>query len=187
MGVGVRSLRALLATAFCVLALDGHAQQRLERDRPAMGGGGHGYFSAPAYNRGGPQGYRPGGFQGYPGGRYSYPQPQPRYGPPQRFGPPQPAPNYPPYGGEYRERAPAMGGQWRAQEDFLRQGVRQGQLAPLGRVIQNIRRVTPGRQLDAGLEYQGPRLVYRVRWMTAQGRRVDYYVDAATGAILPER
>ncbi|HEY1414431.1 MAG TPA: PepSY domain-containing protein [Caulobacteraceae bacterium] len=80
-----------------------------------------------------------------------------------------------------------MGGRWRNQEDFLRQGVRQGQLAPLGRVIENIRRVTPGRQLDAGLEYMGPRLVYRVRWMTAQGRRMDYYVDATTGAILPGR
>jgi uncharacterized membrane protein YkoI len=57
----------------------------------------------------------------------------------------------------------------------------------LGRVIANIRGHTPGRQLDAGLEQLGPRLVYRVRWMTAQGRRVDYIVDAATGAIVSER
>jgi uncharacterized membrane protein YkoI len=65
--------------------------------------------------------------------------------------------------------------------------VRQGQLAPLGRVIGAIRQRTPGRQLDAGLEYQGPRLVYRVRWMTESGRRVDYIVDAATGAIMSGR
>jgi uncharacterized membrane protein YkoI len=62
--------------------------------------------------------------------------------------------------------------------------VRQGQLAPLGRVIDNIQHITPGRQLDSGLEYMGPRLVYRVRWMTARGRRVDYFVDAASGAII---
>lgn len=158
----------------------------------------HGNYSAPAYGRGG-QAYRP-GFQGYPGGRYppaNDPQRFPganepsRYPPanyPQRY-PPRysPGPAYPPSDGGGRERGQAMGGQWRNQEDFLRQGVRQGQLAPLGRVIDNIRRVTPGRQLDAGLEYMGPRLVYRVRWMTAQGRRLDYYVDATTGAIIPDR
>jgi uncharacterized membrane protein YkoI len=76
---------------------------------------------------------------------------------------------------------------WRQQQEFLRQGVRQGQLAPLGRVIANIRQMTPGRQLDTGIEYLGPRMVYRVRWVTAQGRRVDYIVDAATGAILAGR
>ncbi len=140
-------------------------------------GGGHGFFVAPAFERGG-QGFRP-GFQGYPGG-HNVPAPYP----PQHY---PPAPNYPGYGAPYRGPAPAMGDQWRNQEEFLRQGVRQGQLAPLGQVIQNIRRATPGRQLDAGLEYMGPRLVYRVRWMTAQGRRVDYYVDAATGAMLPGR
>jgi len=37
---------------------------------------------------------------------------------------------------------------------------------PLGRVIEQVRFRTPGRQLDAGLEYQGERPIYRVRWMT---------------------
>jgi uncharacterized membrane protein YkoI len=102
----------------------------------------------------------------------------------QRYGAP------PPYGGGYAPSyggSPAFGGQWRDQQDFLREGVRQGQLAPLGRVIGAIRQHTPGRQLDAGLEYQGARLVYRVRWMTENGRRVDYIVDAATGAIVSGR
>lgn len=174
MRVRMKGLRAMLATAVAAVAFCGHAQQRLERDHAPMGGG-RGFFGAPSFPRGG-QGERP-GFQGPPAGRYGPPgYPAPHYGPPT---------GYPPYGGPYR--APAMGGEWRNQENFLRQGVRQGQLAPLGRVIENIRRVTPGRQLDAGLEYIGPRLVYRVRWMTAQGRRVDYYVDAATGAMLPGR
>jgi uncharacterized membrane protein YkoI len=73
------------------------------------------------------------------------------------------------------------------QQDAVRQAVRQGQMAPLGRVIDNIERREPGRQLDTGIEYYGPRQVYRVRWLTARGRRVDYFVDAATGQILGER
>ncbi|MHB8529747.1 MAG: PepSY domain-containing protein [Caulobacteraceae bacterium] len=65
--------------------------------------------------------------------------------------------------------------------------MRGGRLAPLGRVIEGIGRRSPGRQLDAGLEYEGGRPVYRVRWMTDRGRRIDYIVDAATGRILGAR
>jgi uncharacterized membrane protein YkoI len=53
-------------------------------------------------------------------------------------------------------------------------------------VIAGIRGRSPGRQLDAGIEYRNGRPVYRVRWMTNQGRRIDYIVDAASGAILSE-
>jgi len=90
--------------------------------------------------------------------------------------PPRPA--HPPH------RPNSLGADWRLQQDEVRQGVRQRQLMPLGRVISQIGRRTPGRQLDTGLEYQGARPVYRVRWMTRDGRRVDYLIDAATGAIL---
>ena len=56
---------------------------------------------------------------------------------------------------------------------------------PLAQVIETIRRLTPGRQLDAGLEAgAGGREVYRVRWAAADGRRIDYLVDAKTGAVL---
>jgi uncharacterized membrane protein YkoI len=65
--------------------------------------------------------------------------------------------------------------------------VRQGQFAPLSRVIEGLQRRTPGRQLDTGIEYDGGRPVYRVRWLTSRGRRVDFLVDAATGNILGER
>ena len=78
----------------------------------------------------------------------------------------------------------SLGADWRLQQDEARQGVRQHQLVPLGRVIAQIGQRTPGRQLDTGLEYQDGRAVYRVRWMTRDGRRVDYLIDAATGAIL---
>jgi uncharacterized membrane protein YkoI len=57
-------------------------------------------------------------------------------------------------------------------------------LASLAHIIEEIHRRTPGRQLDANLEQQGARQVYRVRWMTNDGRRIDYIVDAVTGAIL---
>jgi uncharacterized membrane protein YkoI len=78
----------------------------------------------------------------------------------------------------------SLGADWRLQQDEARQGVRDHHLMPLGRVIEQIRARTPGRQLDAGLEYQGERPIYRVRWMTKDGRRIDYLIDAVTGAIL---
>ena len=101
---------------------------------------------------------------------------------------PQPGamrPGYP--GGGPAARGPnSLGADWRDQQDEARFGVREGRLAPLGRVIDGIGRRTPGRQLDSGIEYMGGRAVYRVRWMTHDGRRIDYLVDAATGTIMGE-
>ena len=77
----------------------------------------------------------------------------------------------------------SLGADWGGQQDEVRAGVRQGRFVPLERVIAEIRRMTPGRQLDAGLEQWDGRAVYRVRW-DANGRRIDYIVDAQTGAIL---
>ncbi|HEY7899646.1 MAG TPA: PepSY domain-containing protein, partial [Caulobacteraceae bacterium] len=143
-------------------------------------------FNRPADLRGGqrfqPQRFAPGAR--YEPQRFSAPtrfMPQPYA--PQRFAPP-PRYGQPPY---RSDPAPSPAGRWRDQEEFVRRGVREGQLAPLGQVIGAIRQLNPGRQLDAGLEYMGPRLVYRVRWMTANGRRVDYFVDAASGAIISGR
>ncbi|MDR3513233.1 MAG: PepSY domain-containing protein [Caulobacteraceae bacterium] len=78
----------------------------------------------------------------------------------------------------------SLGADWGAQQDEARAGVRQGRYVPLARVIEEIRRRTPGQQLDAGLEQAQGRPVYRVRWAAANGRRIDYIVDARTGAIL---
>jgi uncharacterized membrane protein YkoI len=87
---------------------------------------------------------------------------------------------------EYSGFGPAnsLGAGWRQQQDEARLGVRRGAMAPLGRIIDGIGRRAPGRPLDAGIEYQDGRAVYRVRWITDRGRRIDYIVDAATGAIL---
>ena len=78
----------------------------------------------------------------------------------------------------------SLGADWRQQQDEAREGVQRGHLVPLGVVIEQIRRRTPGRPLDAGSETQGNRPVYRVRWITTDGRRIDYIIDATSGAIL---
>ncbi len=80
--------------------------------------------------------------------------------------------------------ADSLGADYGLQQDDARAAVKQGRFVPLGRVIAEIRRRTPGRQLDAGLEQSGSRTVYRVRWATNDGRRIDYIVDAQSGAIL---
>ncbi|HXQ14925.1 MAG TPA: PepSY domain-containing protein [Caulobacteraceae bacterium] len=92
--------------------------------------------------------------------------------------------NKPPPSVQPRPHPNSLGADWRLQQDEARQGVREHHLMPLGRVIEQVRMRTPGRQLDAGLEYQGERPIYRVRWMTRDGRRIDYLIDAATGVIL---
>ena len=45
----------------------------------------------------------------------------------------------------------------------------------------------PGRQLDTAVEFEDGRPVYRVRWITNQGRRIDYVIDAASGRYIGER
>ena len=78
----------------------------------------------------------------------------------------------------------SLGAGWRQQQDEAREAVRRGRHVPLGRVLEQLRRRTPGRQLDVGLEQRGDRAVYRVRWAAADGRRIDYIVDAESGAVL---
>ncbi len=78
----------------------------------------------------------------------------------------------------------SLGADWGPQQDEAREGVKQGRYVPLYKVIGEIRRRTPGRQLDAGLEQSGARAVYRIRWATNDGRRIDYIADAETGVIL---
>jgi uncharacterized membrane protein YkoI len=79
----------------------------------------------------------------------------------------------------------SLGAGWRGdQQEEARRGVQQGNV-PLAQVIATIARRTPGNLLDAGLETgPGGRPVYRVRWATTDGRRIDYLVDARSGAIL---
>lgn len=84
-------------------------------------------------------------------------------------------------------RPNSLGADWRLQQDEVRQGVQRRSLMPLARVIEQIRGRAPGRQLDAGLEEIDGRPTYRVRWMTRDGRRVDYLIDAVSGAMVSGR
>ncbi len=74
---------------------------------------------------------------------------------------------------------------WREQQDEAREGVRNGELRQLGGIISDLRRRQPGRMLDTGIE-RGPngQAVYRIRWAAQNGRRIDYIVDARTGAVI---
>ncbi len=79
----------------------------------------------------------------------------------------------------------SLGADWRQQQGEARAKVKNGSHIPLEHVVDAIRRRTPGRLLDAGLETDPDgRSVYRVRWAAADGRRIDFRVDAATGTIL---
>ena len=78
----------------------------------------------------------------------------------------------------------SLGADYGLQQDAARAAVKRGRYLPLSRVIAEIHRQNPGRELDAGLEQSGERAVYRVRWAGKDGRRIDYLVDAQTGAIL---
>jgi uncharacterized membrane protein YkoI len=79
----------------------------------------------------------------------------------------------------------SLGAGWRQQQNEAQRGVREGRNLPLAQIVQMMQQRTPGRLLDAGLE-QGPggRSVYRVRWATEDGRRIDFIVDAQSGQIL---
>ncbi len=97
-------------------------------------------------------------------------------GPNAQAQPPPPAPPPP---------RDSLGAGWREQQNEARETVRDGRHVPLERVIDEIRRRTPGRLLDTGLEAgPGGHSVYRVRWAAAGGRRLDFLVDARSGAIL---
>jgi uncharacterized membrane protein YkoI len=79
----------------------------------------------------------------------------------------------------------SLGADWREQQNEARQKVKEGRHVPLEQVIGSIRARTPGRLLDTGIEQgAGGRSVYRVRWAAASGRRIDFLVDAQSGAIV---
>jgi hypothetical protein len=142
-----------------------------------------------------PQGARfepAGGYAGRPAGRREPPPEaygeRPRYAP---YAPPPPREDFPRGAsprGDFAPRGEPPGGGWRAgPQPPPRSMPYPGRMASLGWVIERIQHRSPGRQLDAEIDYLGGRPVYRVLWVTAQGRRVDYLVDAATGVILSGR
>ncbi|HBB56187.1 MAG TPA: hypothetical protein DCZ49_08390 [Hyphomonadaceae bacterium] len=60
------------------------------------------------------------------------------------------------------------------------------EVLPLRTIIQRVNARAPGRMLDADLNSQGNRPVYRIRWLTEDGRRIDFQVDARSGQVLSQ-
>jgi|GEM_PF-1802315 hypothetical protein len=149
-------LAGLILGVLATTAAHGQGQRR-GYERP------HQAFARPY---GSPRGYAPA-----PRSRF-YEQPSEPYEPPLAPSP-------------YQARANSLGSRWAQQQDQARQGVSQGRILPLSRVVKSLERLRPGRVLDAGLETAPDgRATYRVRWAAAGGRRVDFIVDAETGAII---
>ena len=79
----------------------------------------------------------------------------------------------------------SLGADWNPSTAGVRAERKAGRIIPLSQAIHAVEARTPGRLLDAGLESgDNGRSVYRVRWAAADGRRLEVFVDAATGAIL---
>lgn len=57
-------------------------------------------------------------------------------------------------------------------------------LVSLNQAVDSVRRSTPGHLLDASPPSGGSRPVYVIRWQADSGQRIDFVVDAQTGAIV---
>jgi len=171
------ALRAIVGALACVLCGAVAAQGRY----PSHGGGGGPRGGWGMEGRGPPMARDP---RGSP---YGF---APPYGGAPRYAPPPPVRNYesPPLRRPY-DAPPGWRGAARAPPGMARgpEGMDRPRMASLGWVIESIRRRSPGRQLDADIDYMDGRPVYRVRWLTERGRRMDYIVDAETGVILSGR
>ncbi|HUO23591.1 MAG TPA: PepSY domain-containing protein [Caulobacteraceae bacterium] len=187
-----RRFSHLTAVTFAVLA----ATTAFAENGPRGGGGARGMGAqrpGPAYEA--PRGAYTRPSYAAPAPRYAAagyappayaPPPEPRYAAPavpssRYYG--APAPFEPPLAP--RPQVNSLGAQWAQQQDQAEMGVRQGRIMPLSRVVQNLARLRPGRVLDAGMETAPDgRATYRVRWAAAGGRRIDFIIDAETGAVI---
>jgi hypothetical protein len=69
-----------------------------------------------------------------------------------------------------------------------REAVKEGRTVPLSRIFQTLKREYGGYQLGADLYSQETGgAVYRIDWLTEDGRKVQVTVDAGTGAVLERR
>lgn len=68
-----------------------------------------------------------------------------------------------------------------------RQNVEQGAILPLGQVLRQLRAQFGGNHVDARLASGSNSPIYEIRWLTADGRRIDFEIDARSGAIIRQR
>jgi uncharacterized membrane protein YkoI len=78
---------------------------------------------------------------------------------------------------------------WRDRDrDRDRDGTRGPRLLPLEVVLANVARRIPGHHLDVDGPFQrGSRWVYRIKWLTPDGRVLIVIADAESGQILDTR
>ena len=86
------------------------------------------------------------------------------------------------------EVAQEDGARWRGRGPFA--GPRGGgpQLAPLEMVLSNVAARFPGHHLavDGPFQREG-RLIYRIKWLTPDGRVLIVFADAVTGQVIGHR
>jgi len=81
---------------------------------------------------------------------------------------------------------PAIAQDWRNQwsPGQARDSVREGKTVPLSQIFQNLKRQYGGYQLNADLFDNGGNPRYRIDWMTGDGRKMRFTVDARSGRVL---
>ena len=79
--------------------------------------------------------------------------------------------------------------EWRhGDPDPERGGVMQVRLLPFEAILGNVARAYPGHHIGVEGPYQqGGRWIYRIKWLTPDGRVIFVFVDAETGEILGQR
>ena len=76
----------------------------------------------------------------------------------------------------------------RGDHDRARDGLYAGRILPLEVILGNVARRYPGHHIGVdGPNQQGGRMVYRIKWLTPDGRVIIIIVDAETGQILGQR
>jgi hypothetical protein len=61
------------------------------------------------------------------------------------------------------------------------------QRTPLYAVVQRLERRVGGQMLDARVVKGGRGEMYVIKWLTEDGRKIEFLVDAVSGAVLDQR
>ena len=77
-------------------------------------------------------------------------------------------------------------GRWRERRDERRYDRQEDRIVPLESIVNGLSAIYPGgRMVDArGPIRRGDRLIYEIKWITADSRQILIIVDARTGQIL---
>jgi uncharacterized membrane protein YkoI len=63
-------------------------------------------------------------------------------------------------------------------------GAKSGQIVPLAKILEKVRRAHPGEVVETKFEHRGDALVYEIYFLDDAGRRVEMYVNARTGELI---